>query len=138
MLKHVHKDFMDGINDNEIQEILLCDVKDTSTQDTVLDIAHQNESQRFHCTVLSNESQNLSLCDVVVVMVILDMDMAEADEVNPNPEIEMVTLHIVADSKSVSSVQHLGRKCNKWHKVNHFQNMCRSSKDNHSQSWSRE
>ena len=53
--------------------------------------------------------KNLTQCKVVVTVVVKHMAMAEADEVNPNQEIEMVTVSIVADSISLSNIQHWGR-----------------------------
>ena len=61
IIEHIHEQFMVGIKENKIRVILLCDVKDTSTQDEVIGIAYHIESQRLQHNVLSNESKNSTL-----------------------------------------------------------------------------
>ena len=55
--EHIHKQFIVWINDNKIQEMLLCDVKDTSTQEEVLGIECCIECQYLQHNVLSTDGQ---------------------------------------------------------------------------------
>ena len=57
VIEHIHEQFMVGINDNKIQAMLLCDVKDTSIQGEVLGITHHIESHCLKCNVLSTNAQ---------------------------------------------------------------------------------